>query len=123
MGHVTRETDWCTIDIDTSAGEILMSERWFYIWNDAGKGAWTYAEKLDFHRQCDLAIWAAWSNRARLKVSGKSPFAQRFSRGTLGINLDIHWTLSKPHWTVNVKKVAAGEQFISHVVWPTTRFT
>lgn len=96
-----------------------MSERWFYNWIDAGKGPWTRAEKLNFHRQCDLAIWAAWSNRARLKVSGKSPFAQRFSRRTLGINLDIHGVLSNQHWTVNGKKVVAGEQFISNVVWQT----
>lgn len=119
MGHVTRETDWCNIDIDTRAGQVLMSERWMYNWIPAGYPVWTRAEQLRFHRQCDLAIWAAWSNRVRLKVTGASPFAQRFAHGTFGINLDIRWVLAKPHWTVNVTKVDAGKFYQSQVIWPT----
>lgn len=94
MGHVTRETDWCNIDIDTGVGQVLMSERRMYNWIPAHDPEWTREEKLHFHRQCDLAVWAAWSNRARLRVAGRSPFAQRFAGRTLGINFDIRWVLA-----------------------------
>ena len=32
MSHVTKQLPWCTIDIDTKAGKIVLQERWQYTW-------------------------------------------------------------------------------------------
>jgi len=118
MGHVVRETAWCTIDIDTRIGRVFLQERWQYIWKvQPGLAAWTSDEKRDFHQRADRSIWAAWSNRASLGVVGKSDFAKRFSRRRIPINLDIRWVVAKPHWTVTVTKIPAGQFRKSKVEW------
>jgi len=122
MGHVTRKTDWCVIDLDTEHGVVLLSERWLYDWRVNGKEpAWTLAEKRDFHRRSDRAIWAGWSGRALLTVSGTSPFAKRFAGRRLTVNLDIRWVLARPHWTVQVTKMPGGAFYPSNVDWHTHR--
>lgn len=119
MGHIVRETDWCTIDLDTGVGRIFFQQRWLYVWLTApGQAAWTLAEKHEFHTRSDRAIWAIWSNRTTLTVSGTSPVAFRFARTGMPINLDVRWVLSGAHWTVRVMKVAAGAFFQSQVLWP-----
>lgn len=120
MGHVVRETDWCTIDLDTTAGRVFFQQRWAYVWiADAPHTPWTLAEKRNFHRRSDVAIWAIWSNRARMTVTGTSAFATRFRSRGVPINLDVRWVLSGQHWTVSVFKVAAGVQYPSEVFWNT----
>jgi hypothetical protein len=118
MGHVTRETGWCVIDIDTSEGRVFLQERWQYTWLLApGQPAWTVQEKRDYHRNVDRAIWAGWSNRATLSVTGDSDFARRFAGQGLPINLDIRWVTADAHWQVRVTKIAAGTWRQSSVQW------
>lgn len=113
MGHVTRETTRCTIDIDTSAPRVLFRQRWRYNWLMApGQPAWTGREREHFHRRADLMVWDVWSNRASFRVSGGAEFARRHARKLIAVNFDILWTLSNPHWTVDVTKVPPG--FMSH---------
>lgn len=118
MGHVTRDTSRCVIDIDTVSGQILLQQRWAYRWHvQSGLSPWTLNEKRRFHTRADRAVWAVWSNRARLSVSGGSDFARRHVRAGVPINLDIDWVLSGQHWTVNVTKVPAGQFYPSQVFW------
>lgn len=118
MGHVTRDTDRAAIDIDTVTGQILIAQKWAYRWHvEKGLSGWTQAEKTNFHRRSDLAVWAVWSNHAKFAVSGSSPFAQRFKNRLLPINLDIRWVLTGQHWTVNVTKVPASKFYPSQVFW------
>ena len=118
MGHVVRDAGWCVIDINTTTGRVFLQERWKYQWKTAtGVTAWTTAEKRRFHSRADRAIWAAWSNRASLKVTGASKFAKRFGKRRIPINLDVRWVLAKPHWNVAVTKVAAGTFKTSSVRW------
>jgi hypothetical protein len=64
MSHVTLEASWCTIDIDTEAGKVVVIERWQYVWNVASARVprWTLAEKRAFHARAEREIWNAWSN-------------------------------------------------------------
>lgn len=118
MGHVVRETDWCTIDLDTTAGRVFFQQRWMYNWVEKPPyKLWTLAEKRNFHRRSDVAIWAVWSNQTRLGVSGTSAFARTFARSGVHINLDVRWVLAKGQWTVYVTKVANPGDFPSEVKW------
>lgn len=118
MGHVTRDTTRCVIDIDTSTGQILLSQRWKYVWATSARlPAWTYAEQRRFHTLADRSVWATWSNRARLAVTGSSDFAQRFATRRCPVNLDISWVLSNHHWEVTVTKIPAGQFHPSEVFW------
>jgi hypothetical protein len=125
MSHATKEVPWCTIDIDTSAGRIVLQERWQYTWivESGSTLRWTLAEKQDFHRRVDREIWAAWSNRAFLQVAGSSDFAKRFSSRMLPVFMDVRWVLAKPHWTVTVKKIAKGKISSSATNWWDRRIT
>lgn len=118
MGHVTRETNWCSIDIDTALGRVFLQERWQYQWLvAAGQTAWTLEQKRNFHNRADRAIWAAWSNRIKLRAAGASPFATRFNHRDIPINVDIRWVTARPHWNVNVTKIAPGAFATSSVQW------
>ncbi|HET9902598.1 MAG TPA: hypothetical protein VFQ27_02715 [Xanthobacteraceae bacterium] len=118
MGHVVRETNWCVIDIDTTVGRVFLQERWQYNWLVApGQSAWTLEQKRNFHNRADRAIWAAWSNRVKLRAAGASDFARRFAGKNIPINLDIRWVTGRPHWTVNVTKIAPGAFATSSVQW------
>lgn len=118
MGHITRDTPWFSIDVDTDSGQIFVSQRWAYTWLlDTGQPAWTLAEKRNFHRRSDLAVWEVWSNRVRMRVSGASDFARRFAAGLVPVNHDIDWVLSGEHWDVHVKKVPVSQFHQSEVLW------
>jgi hypothetical protein len=108
MGHVTSKPAWGTIDIDTSAGNILVREDWQYTWKLLGAGiaAWTYQERKRFHQKLDREIWGRWSSHFPIKVKGASPFAQRFASSQLTLNYDIRWVLHNGQWQVTVFKVA-----------------
>jgi hypothetical protein len=95
-----------------------MQQRWQYNWIAAPPfSAWTMAEQRDFHDRADRNIWAAWSNRAKLSVSGTSAFATKFKGKALPINLDIRRVTATPHWKVNVTKIATGTFQTSSVEW------
>lgn len=119
MAHVTQDTTWCTIDIDTTAGQIVVQERWQYVWllHSPRMTRWTLNERQRFHAQAEAAIWNAWSNRAFLRVEGTSEFAKRFSGREIPVFMDIRWVLAKPHWTVKVTKVPADVVRLSRVEW------
>lgn len=118
MGHVTRDNGRCAIDVDTDTGRILLRQRWAYRWiGNAKLPPWSYAEQRDFHRRVDLAVWAVWSNRAAMAVSGASPFAERFARRALPVNMDVSWVTAGQHWTVFVFKVPPGWFHRSHILW------
>jgi len=119
MSHVTKELPWCSIDIDTVAGKIVLLERWQYVWLlESGRTKrWTPAERQSFHRRASRAIWNAWSNRAMLKVEGTSEFAKRWARREVPVFMDVRWVTAKPHWTVYVTKVGKKSAPKSTVGW------
>ncbi len=118
MGHVVKRLPWCDIDIDTTKGHIFLQEKWKYTWQvKAGLTAWTLAEKRDFHNHADRYVWAAWSNRVTLDVSGTSDFAIRFTAGGVSINLDIRWVTADEHWWVVVTKIAPADTATSGMNW------
>lgn len=57
-------------------------------------------------------IWNVWSFRTRLRVTGTSDFARRFSTRELTLNLDAQWVLGGQHWLVEVTEVPVG--FMTH---------
>ena len=87
MGHVAQDTSWCTIDIDTAAGKVVVLERWQYVWKveSSRMTRWTLAEKQEFH--------------------------------AIPVFMDIRWVLAKPHWTVHVTKLPKGKIARSIVYW------
>lgn len=116
MSHVTKEVPWCTIDIDTAEGKIVLLERWQYTWVVLPPALrWMPGEMQNFHQRAERQIWAAWSNRAFLSVVGTSPFARRFSGRSVSVTVDIRRVLAKPHWNVSVRKVV-GDVFIQSAV-------
>lgn len=119
MGHVTQDTSWCALDIDTTAGRVVVLERWQYVWlvKSSSTDRWTLAEKQQFHARAEREIWNAWSNRAFLRVEGSSEFAKRFSGKDIPVYMDIRWVLAKAHWTVKVTKIDEGDWRESKVLW------
>lgn len=118
MAHVVRKLTWCEIDLDTNTGAVFIQLRWQYVWAvQAGQSAWTLAQKRNFHNSADRAIWASWSNRATLSVTGTSHFAKAFATRPVTIELDIRWVTINPHWTVTVTKIPAGTVATSSVQW------
>lgn len=110
MGHVTKDSKWCSIDLDTGEGRIVLLERWQYVWAVASDKIkrWTLAEKQEFHRRVDREVWAAWSGRAFLQVEGTSDFARRYAGRKIPVYTDVRWVLKSAHWTVTVTKVEKG---------------
>lgn len=122
MGHVTRDNGRGVVDINTTTGQILVRQKWMYQWIAGPKlPPWTYKEQHDYHRRVDLAVWAVWSNRARLAVSGTSDFAKRFAKTGAPVNMDAQWVKSGQHWTVFVTKVPDGVFYPSQVFWNSKR--
>jgi hypothetical protein len=118
VAHIVRDTAWCVIDIDTSTGRVFLQQRWNYTWVVRPPMAlWTPAEKSSFHKKADHSIWNAWSNKAKLKVTGTAKFARTFNGKGLPINLDIRRVTAKHHWLVNVTKVPTGAFVTSSVRW------
>ncbi|MDJ0836837.1 MAG: hypothetical protein QNK37_09990 [Acidobacteriota bacterium] len=117
MAHIVRKLDWGVIDLDTSKPFVFFQQRWFYNWIvSTGATAWTYAEKKHFHNTLDRQIWAAWSNRVKLKVSGTSKWVTEWKDG-VPINFDVKWVLEDGHWTVNARKLPKGGKYRSNVVY------
>lgn len=121
MGHVTSETDWCTIDINTSTGQIVFQERWQYNWLIFGDVPdWTLSEKRCFHQRADDMIWGVWSNRGWFQATGVSDFARQFAGRKLPISFDIRWVTSDRHWLVSATKVPDGyRRHPSRIDWKT----
>jgi hypothetical protein len=115
MSHVVRRLPWCTIDIDTSAGQVFVQLKWKYHWKPLAY--WTIQRRRAFHHRLDLILWSSWSNRVTLNVSGTSDFARRFSASGVGINVDVRWVLSGEDWNVTVTKIPRGDFARSSVEW------
>ncbi len=113
-----RETPWCVIDLNTDTGQIFVQERWLYHWRTRPPLLpWTVHEQRDFHNRADRAIWAVWSNRARLEARGNTALARRLAASGCRVNFDIRRVRRDPHWTVTVTKIPAGEFATSSVLW------
>lgn len=120
MGHVVSRQPWGVIDIDTTAGRVFFQQEWFYTWTlfNASVSPWTPQQRRFFHNTLDRQIWALWSNRVRLRVSGVHSFARRFGARGVPINFDIRWMRRPAQWAVRVRKMPAGSNpttFISFV--------
>lgn len=124
MAHIVRNAAWCEIDLDTAAGVIFLQLKWHYTWLVRPPLLpWSLAEKRGFHNSVDRAIWASWSNRVNLSVSGAADFAQRFRATRIRINLDVRWVLSGQQWDVTVTKIADNAFATSSVVWNSRTIT
>ena len=119
MSHVTKDTSWCTIDVDAKKGKIVLVERWQYAWKlgTPQMTRWTLPERQAFHARADRAVWNAWSNKAMLKVEGSSEFAKSLSGRDIPVYMDIRWVTAKPHWTALVTKVGKETFKRSRVTW------
>lgn len=118
MGHVVKRLPWCDIDINTESGHVFLQQKWKYMWLiKPGVAIWSEKEKTDFHNRADSYIWAAWSNRATLGVSGTSDFAKRYATKGVSIALDIRRVASDEHWNVNVKKILPPDFERSNILW------
>jgi hypothetical protein len=121
MPHIVRDIGWGTIDIVVHEHRIFFQQRWLYDWNVApGQPAWTTPQRRAFHAQVDRLVWRSWSNRVRMRASGRHAIA---SGGTWPMNLDVRWVLRDPQWTVTVTKVAPGTDGVGEVFWTSRRIT
>lgn len=107
MGHVTKKTPYFDIDINSDSKNILVIQKWKYEWLANGFPAWVYEERQKIHKDFEKAIDGAWSNKARVKVSGGSKYAELHQKETFSITFDIQWITGAPfHFRVEVRKVA-----------------
>jgi hypothetical protein len=122
MAHIVREFDWGTIDIVVHESRIFFQQRWKYDWQvKAPLPAWTLKEKQEFHREVDKQIWASWSNKVKLSVTGTSDFAKKFAGVKLPMNLDVRWVLKDEQWNVEAIKNPASEMPHNTVTWSTRK--
>lgn len=118
MSHIVKRLPWCDVDIDTVNGKVFLQQRWNYRWlQGQGVAAWTAAEKTDFHNRADTYIWASWSNKVVLGVSGSTSFSRKFASHGVPINLDIKRVTIGEYWNVNVKKILPAAFERSNVIW------
>ena len=109
MSHIVSRQTWAVIDIDTTAGRVLVRQDCHYTWKlySPTLSPWTQTQRRNFHNTLDRQIWGIWSNRVRLNVSGTADFSRRFTSGVL-INFDIRWVTGVGQWNVTVRKMPAG---------------
>jgi hypothetical protein len=123
MTVIVRQTDWCTLTLDTAQPRLFFRQRWRYEWiAPPGQPRWTYPEKHRFHTAADRMIWGVWSNRAFLTATGTSDIARVLAGKRIPISFDVEWVLGHTHWVVEVRKVPPG--FMAHptrVEWPKRR--
>jgi len=125
MTHLVSRQPWGDLDVDLQLGRVFVQQKWQYAWTlfSSRVTPWTYAERKQFHNTLDRQVWAEWSNRFRLQVSGAGEFARRFSNSGVPLNFDIKWVTTPGHWHVTVRKMPPNSSrttFRSHVV-PATR--
>lgn len=122
MAHIVRDAGWGTIDIILHGHRIFFQQRWQYRWlTAAGQPAWTLREKREFHASVDRDIWRSWSNKVKLRASGRHRVADGRD---WPMNLDVRWVTSGGQWTVSVTKLAPGTRSpTSSVLWASRRIT
>jgi len=133
-------THWATIHLDMEFGYVKFLQKWHYVWITAnGATPLTNQEKIDFHYRVESEIWTDWNSHRPLpggntdptliainkllnahtgiilKVSGTSPFAQKFASTGIAVEFDVLVVTKHPHWTVKVHTMPAGQSFRSHV--------
>ncbi|WP_419808659.1 hypothetical protein [Sphingomonas sp.] len=113
-----RETDRCTIDLETLGAEVLVVQRWQYVWAvQPPLPAWTLAQEQRFHARAEAAIRASWDNRARVQASGTTELAKQLAGHAIPVRIDLRWVTRNPHWTVTVTKVPPALFVTSSVLW------
>lgn len=121
MSHIVRKTDWGEFDIDVNKARVFFQQRWKYSWQVKAAApalaAWTLKEKRAFHHQVDQQIWASWSNKVTLRVSGTSDLAKKLKSKRLPIDLDVRWVLKDEHWNVTVWKNPSTDMPHNSVQW------
>lgn len=111
MGHVVARLPWATIDVDLNQGRVFLQQRWRYEWHEVLSATpWTIEEKRRFHQITDRSIWGRWSNRIRLKVTGKNAFSRQFASTGVPINFDVRWVHGGEQWTVHAHKTPPGTE-------------
>lgn len=126
MSHLVSRQPWGVIDVDTASGRVFFQQRWHYTWLRFSPAVrpWTQTEQRRFHNTLDRQIWAQWSSRVRLKVSGTTDFVRRFGATGVPINFDIRWVHHSAHWDVSVRKMPPGSTrttFRSNVTFATRK--
>ncbi|MEO1993964.1 MAG: hypothetical protein ABGZ17_01645 [Planctomycetaceae bacterium] len=122
MPHIVRDIGWGTIDIVEHQSRVFFQQRWKYSWQETPPlKPWSLAEKRAFHADVDRQVWASWSNRVQLSVSGTSAFARRFSGRRLPMNLDVRWVRANEQWNVTAWKSTVFQR--GSVNWAGRRVT
>lgn len=118
MPHIVHDFDWGVIDIVVHESRVFFQQRWKYTWQVTPPLLdWSVDEKRKFHTEVDRQIWASWSNRVQLSVTGTSDFAKRFATTKLPMNLDVRWVLQGEHWDVTAVKVDESNMPHNFVEW------
>jgi len=118
--YFSKFTDRMDIHIEEFRNTILVRQRWKYNWlNEPGTSPWTYAEKKNFHHQCDKLIWGIYGNYYDLEAFGDSDFVKRNKNKLFHVNFDIQWVTSNEHWRVEVTKACNPKVFKSKMCWET----
>ena len=115
---VSKNMPRMSIDISGPKKLIFVQQKWAYTYaNSGGTSNWTNKQKSDFHTNVDKAIWAKWSGKYTISVSGKSDFAKVYCDTDFQVSFDIKKVGSGGHWAVNVTKIPTGTNKTSSVDW------
>jgi LysM repeat protein len=110
-GKYSKDMPRMSISINADKALVFVQQKWAYVWVEKpGVSKWTSKEKKDFHNAADKAIWARWSGKFKLTVSGASDFARAYKDTVFNVNFDIKYVTSGGHWTVTVTKVPKGSK-------------
>jgi hypothetical protein len=118
MDNIVKRTSRFDINIDTRTKNILIIQRWKYNWLSNGFSDWTYEEKKKMHEAFEKEMTHVWNERAYLKPTGNSVFANIHKLSSFKVSFDIQWVTSFAHWEVDVKKLAPNNyKYRPHVKW------
>lgn len=118
MAHVVRKTDRCTIDLDTTGVQILVTQRWQYVWGaKPPMRMLTPIEQSRFETEFEAAIRASWDNRATMRAGGTSDLATALAGKDIPVRVDIMPVATRAHWKVVVTNVPEDMFVTSSVLW------
>ncbi|WP_289044013.1 hypothetical protein [uncultured Olleya sp.] len=113
-----KKTDAYDIYIEPSRKTIVIRQKWKYIWSVAsGLPNWSYLEKKAWHQKADNVIWLQWGSHFVFwaLVHDENNSNVSLHKKEFNLEFDIQWVTTDQHWTANVKKIGASEDFGSKV--------
>lgn len=122
--RIIRESDRMDIVLDTEKKEIIVTQKWKYIWQTPSQqyvSDWQPDEQDKFLLDTRDLIQRFWNDKiyftAKSVQGKKSAFADNYAGTKFNVRVDIQKVISREHWTVFVQKVWQGSTLKPIVRW------